>query len=188
MSFEFMIKHPWLDVIADFLLVLQQRLLELSEYQWLLLLIVIVMLGLLVFLHRYRDPYPYHRRDAILTTTESKFYHVLVEAVAGDALIFAKPRIADVLAVDSLKDKKHWQRSFNRIAQKHVDFVLCDHESQAFICAIELNDRSHERPDRKRRDVFVVKAFKRAKLPLIMQVTQTDYSSTEIRRKLEHLF
>lgn len=184
MKVELIVFIDWLKTKFEFLTALPQWQ---SHYQWLIVAIVVCLACLLIYFWRYRDPYPYHRRNTLLTKPESQFYKVLVEAVSGDALIFAKPRIADVLAVNSMKDKKHWQRSFNRIAQKHVDFVLCDKDSQAFICAIELNDRSHERPDRKRRDVFVVNAFKRAKLPLIMQLTQNDYSSTELRHKLLHL-
>ena len=34
---------------------------------------------------------------------------------------------------------------FNWISQKHVDFVLCDKDTMQILCAVELDDRSHER-------------------------------------------
>lgn len=43
---------------------------------------------------------------------------------------------------------------FNKVQAKHVDFVLCDKKMVARII-IELDDSSHNRPDRQARDSFV---------------------------------
>jgi hypothetical protein len=44
-------------------------------------------------------------------------------------------------------------------SQKHVDFVITDTDLN-LVCAVELNDPSHEKEDRKKRDQFVIEAFK----------------------------
>jgi len=41
------------------------------------------------------------------------------------------------------------------ISQKYVDFVLCEIRTTRAVAAIGLDDRSHDRPDRKRRGVFL---------------------------------
>jgi uncharacterized protein with PIN domain len=37
--------------------------------------------------------------------------------------------------------------AFNRINANHFDFVLCDKDELAVVCAIELNDKSHRKRD-----------------------------------------
>jgi hypothetical protein len=43
----------------------------------------------------------------------------------------------------------------NRIARKHVDYLLCDPGSMRPVLGIELDDASHERAAREARDQFV---------------------------------
>ncbi|MBI5443686.1 MAG: DUF2726 domain-containing protein [Deltaproteobacteria bacterium] len=44
---------------------------------------------------------------------------------------------------------------------------VCDPQTGSPILGVELNDRSHDRQDRKERDDFVSGVFEAAKLPLI---------------------
>src|SRR5689334_23186995 len=91
---------------------------------------------------------------SLLTQAELKFYQTLKVAVEDAALICCKVRLADLLNVTSL-DSAERQKLFRRIAAKHVDFVLADlHDLEPF-AVIELDDSSHDRSDRRQRDVFV---------------------------------
>lgn len=60
-----------------------------------------------------------------------------------------------------------WQAAQNKIDRKHFDFVLIDAETTRPLLAIELDDRTHDRPDRRRRDGFVEAACDAAGLPLL---------------------
>ena len=48
------------------------------------------------------------------------------------------------------------------------------------LCAVELDDRSHERSDRQQRDAFLDKAFKKAKLPLFHIPCKKNYGAKEL--------
>ena len=67
---------------------------------------------------------------------------------------------------------------FHKIAQKHVDFVICD-QNLYVLFAIELDDSSHETKDAKKRDRLKDKAFAAAGIPL-KRITEID--KKEIRR------
>ncbi|MEZ6107129.1 MAG: DUF2726 domain-containing protein [Pirellulaceae bacterium] len=95
-----------------------------------------------------RQGLPYSRRGHLVTRNELKFFRALKHAVKDRWHIMAMVRIADLLQVRSGTPKSiSW---FNRIACKHVDFVLCDPDSLEPRLAIELDDDSHRRPDRQR--------------------------------------
>lgn len=158
---------------------------NLNPYAIGLVIISILLLLLVRWLAKPRADFPYELQAGILTQTELKFYRELIQCVPLGVLVFCKPRIADVLKVRSLgSDTSRWQRAFNKINAKHFDFILCDSERLSYLCAIELNDRSHEQPARVKRDQFVIHACDAAGLPLLMYPTQGQYSHKDIVRKL----
>ena len=126
---------------------------------------------------------PYLARGQLVTKSELKFYKSLSKAVQDDFQIFAMVRIADLLRVE--KGNKHRRKWLNKILAKHIDFVLCDPGSLKPIVCLELDDVSHQRPDRIERDKFVNLAFKSAQLPLLRIPTQIEYKSREIRELIE---
>ena len=103
---------------------------------------------------------PYLARGQLVTKSELKFYKSLSKAVQDDFQIFAMVRIADLLRVE--KNNKHRRKWLNKILAKHIDFVLCDPGTLKPLVCIELDDVSHQRPDRIERDKFVNQAFKSA--------------------------
>ena len=66
---------------------------------------------------------------------------------------------------------------FNRIKAKHTDFILCDPEDLDVLAGVELDDPSHERPERIERDEFVDGVYQAAGIPLIhvwMPITESE--------------
>ena len=53
------------------------------------------------------------------------------------------------------------------------------------VCAIELDDVSHLRPDRIERDKFVNHAFESAGLPLLRIPVEKAYKAAEVRDLIE---
>ncbi len=149
-----------------------------------LLILVVIVLAIVVVVLKNRPREAYLPVDSLLTPAELKFYEVLKEA-AGDYVLFAKVRVADVLNVDSKKAKGKYLKFFNRIARKHIDFLLCEEETLRPVLAIELDDRSHEKSERIERDIFLDKAFKMAGLPLIRIKVSGRYNRTEIERLIK---
>jgi ssDNA-binding Zn-finger/Zn-ribbon topoisomerase 1 len=80
--------------------------------------------------------------------------------------------------------RSDWQKAFNKISSKHFDFLLCDKNDLSILCAIELNDRSHNSKKRKDRDIFLEGACQSANVPLVQIVAQTTYNIKEIQNAL----
>jgi very-short-patch-repair endonuclease len=122
------------------------------------------LLGLFGF--RSKGPpqlYPYGLRDAFLSPAELSFYHVLHGVASPTLRVVTKVNLADLFFVR----QPHQNRTaLNRIDRKHVDFILCDPKTMQPLLGIELDDASHQRRDRQKRDAFVDQVFAAAGLPI----------------------
>ncbi len=56
---------------------------------------------------------------------------------------------------------------FNKIKSKHIDFALCDKQTLAPLLLIELDDSSHNNPNRRNRDDFVNQSLVQAGYKII---------------------
>lgn len=98
--------------------------------------------------------YPYKRVN-LLTKRELDFYQNLKPLCDRYNLhIIAKIRFADLVEVDNNMTKEY-NKYFNSIKSKHIDFALTNPENMEIQYLIELDDRTHERYDRIHRDIFV---------------------------------
>lgn len=152
---------------------------------WPLWVCGIVLLAVIALLRLYSAPVrlPYAARGKLVTKSELRFYRSLYKAVQDDFEIFAMVRIADVLRVE--EGTANYRKWLNKILAKHVDFVLCDPGSLEPRICIELDDRSHERPDRMERDAFVDLAFESAGLPLLRIQVAKSYPPREVRELID---
>ncbi|MDY7109277.1 MAG: DUF2726 domain-containing protein [Planctomycetota bacterium] len=125
---------------------------------------------------------PYRRKDYLLTKAERSFLGVLRQAVGDEYLIFAKIRLADLVWIPKGTDSR--QRHLNRVTPRHIDFVLCDHNAIRPFLAIELDDSSHARPDRRSRDAFVDSALAAAGLPLLRVPARAGYNVAKLESKI----
>jgi len=124
--------------------------------------------------------FPYLLRDDFLSRAELSFYLVLKNTLTDRALISPKVGLADLFYVKS-NDPSKFRTYTNKIDRKHVDFLLCDPKTVKPILGIELDDKSHQKSDRKERDAFVEQVFKAASLPLVRIKTQRSYSTKELK-------
>ena len=128
--------------------------------------------------------YPYRKKAAVMTRNEQEFYRALLRAAGTSFDVFGMVRMADLLEVEKGTAKRQtWQ---NRINCKHIDFVLCDPQTQEAILAIEVDDRSHEKRERQERDYFVDRAFDAADLPLLRVRATRSYSAKELKRAIQN--
>lgn len=91
----------------------------------------------------------------LMTPTEREFYRVLERKYGEEYYIFAQVRVADVIRPNVRRyfsKTKEYQALFRQISQWHFDYLICCKEDFSIYCAIELDDPSHERADRMRRD------------------------------------
>lgn len=154
-----------------------------SNWSWIIAIAVILAVIFLLRAIFGAVALPYVRRERLVTKSELKFYRALKSCVQDDWAIFAMVRIADLIRVE--KGAKNMRSWLNRILSKHIDFVLCDPSTLTPVLAIELDDASHNRPERQERDRFVNEAFKSAGLPLLRIDVQTTYEIKNLRDKIE---
>lgn len=111
----------------------------------------------------------------LCTRGELAFMRTLELTLEPRYRIFAKVRLIDVIAppANNFAAKA-------RIIQKHLDFLICDRATTAPLCAIELNDKSHDSDHRKRRDSFVAEAMTQAGIPLVFIKAARTYSADQI--------
>jgi hypothetical protein len=128
--------------------------------------------------------FPYHLRDHFLSPAELYFHDVLRGVVADRAVINAKVALGDLFYVKKGDDASRYRIYTNKIDRKHVDFLLSDPATMRPLVGIELDDRSHERPDRQARDAFVDGVFGAAKLPLVHIPVRRSYVMAEIAAQI----
>jgi hypothetical protein len=128
--------------------------------------------------------YPYQLRPDFLTPAELNFYRVLQTAVAGWAIIFAKVSLGDLFYAQT-GDFAQNRAYRNKINRKHVDFLLCHPQTLRPLLGIELDDKSHQRPDRQARDQFVNHVFAAAQLPLVHIPVKRTYPTQKLNQLLQ---
>jgi hypothetical protein len=128
------------------------------------------------------DFYPYKLTQSLLTSSEKALYVALLLAAGRRYLVFAKVRLADLC-----RDLDRWADTdaFNELSSKHVDFVLCDATSFRPVLAVELDDRSHLRANRRGRDAFVDDVFRTIGLGVYRQWVRRSYDPAAIAREIE---
>lgn len=113
-------------------------------------LLFIALILLLIWITRNR--YLYEKREHLATRAEQRFLKLLHRIVSDDYCIHCQVSLAAMLNPLSL-------RSARMIWAKRMDYVITDKNSR-ILCIIELDDASHARKDRRKRDKFVNKILK----------------------------
>ena len=92
-----------------------------------------------------KEEYRYAVKDSFMSAPERELYARLLRLVGGDFAIF--PQVALVSLIDKVNFGSYRNELF-----RIVDFALCDRFSLKPVLIIELNDASHKREERMRRD------------------------------------
>lgn len=111
------------------------------------------------------ENFPY-KKKYLLTKNEWSFYKSL-KPVADELgfCILAKIRVADLVEITA-KDRSEWQKFFNKVNKKHVDFALAKPENLQIMLLIELDDNTHNEKQ-KDRDVFIDALYKQTGYKLL---------------------
>ncbi|EOC2355029.1 fertility inhibition protein FinO [Escherichia coli] len=67
-----------------------------------------------------------------------------------------------------IRPRSHqWWQLFRMVSQWHVDVVIVERRSFSIVAAVELDDASHLRPERRRRDILLEEVLRQAGIPLL---------------------
>ena len=102
-----------------------------------------------------------YKKKLLLTKNEWAFYKELKPIADEMKLsVLAKIRVADLVEVDGSVNKSEWQKYFNKINKKHIDFALANPANLRIELLIELDDNSHNNAQIER-DKFVEELYKK---------------------------
>ena len=131
------------------------------------------------------ENYEYHRKHWLVTRNELLFFHTLLKEV--DGFYYIAPQIHLSSLLNHKKPGQSWKGALSHIQRKSVDYVICSREKLIPVCAIELDDDSHLRADRQKRDKEVERIFQKAQLPLIRIKTHEQNDVQLLRKKLSDI-
>lgn len=125
---------------------------------------------------------PYVLTAQLLSTAEQDFLRALTQATPSHLTIYPQVRLAGLVHVAPARRTDY--ATFNRIAAKTVDFVLCDAATTAPRLVVELDDSSHHRADRRARDEFVDAVLASVGLPILHVPWARSYDVARLARSI----
>ena len=108
----------------------------------------------------------YSLKSSLITPAENQFLDVLERIVGSRYHIECQVQMSRLVNVSDSNEYYTNYRDFNKIKAKSIDFVLFDEKYKPHL-AIELDDHTHSRLDRIRRDLFVDEVMREVGLPII---------------------
>lgn len=117
----------------------------------------------------------YFRKD-FLTRRERDFFNKAILAVGIGYFVFPQVRLVDVITPSISKNKNNslYLSLFRSLSQYSVDFIIVRKIDFHVVCVIELDDSTHDKPDRIKRDLKVNAALESANI-FILRSRSPDY-------------
>lgn len=123
----------------------------------------------------------YQKIESLITEGEMPFYRVLKSAVGSKLVICPKVDMKSV--VKAAIPSGDWT-AYNKIKEKHVDFLLCKPDTMEPWLAIELQDSSHNRTKQQKRDQEKRSALKSAGVPLLEVQWHASYDPKKLQQQM----
>ena len=147
----------------------------------------ILLLMLYLWRRRPKNPFengsalPYLRR-ALMTESELDVYALLLDALP-EYMVFAQVQASRVLEVPSGRETYYW---LNFISRLSYDFVICRTDGTP-LAAIEIDDASHELPERQEADHRKNRATAAAGVAILRWPVGRLPGSVHIRRQIRKI-
>ncbi|MDB5188063.1 MAG: hypothetical protein JWO50_583 [Candidatus Kaiserbacteria bacterium] len=125
-----------------------------------------------------KDPMPYVRKQYFMTNSELNFFRNLEKINQNKYFIVPQVSLSGLVSV---ADNELMRKTYNnKIDRKSVDFVLFDKATFLPKLVIELDDRSHDRYDRKIRDEWVDDVMKKVGIRIVHVKASYSYNLVPI--------
>lgn len=159
-----------------------------------ILIIAILLITLTVIIQKtkqtqqkqnYQTKYKYQIKKSVMTIAEGNFYKKLTSALHDNFIIVPQAHLSMIF--NHTIYGQNWRGAFSTINGKSIDFLIIKRDTFQPLIGIELDDSSHERHDRQKRDELINEIFKQAKLPLIHFKTGEWNTPDDINQKVSPL-
>jgi hypothetical protein len=125
----------------------------------------------------------YSLKESQITEAEKDFLETLKEVVGSSYRIEPQVQLSSIIRPTDSNGRYTNYTDFNRIKAKSIDFVLFDDRNKPYL-AIELDDRSHFRWDRMKRDQFVNDLMNEVGLRIVHMPVSSSYDANELKQKI----
>ena len=125
----------------------------------------------------------YNLKDSFLTEAEDNFLIILKQVVGERYIIEPQVSLSRLVAPKDSNGRYTNYSDFNKIKSKSVDFVLFTNNYKPQV-VIELDDRSHFRLDRIKRDEFVNNIMNDVGLRIVRVPTAYSYDIEGLTRQI----
>lgn len=149
-----------------------------------IILVIFILVSIAISILSKRQRFPYQLKQNYLTPAELSFFSVLKSAVQDKyeivpqvplkSIVKVKPNIGDFYSY------------FNKIDRKVLDFVLFTKSTYKPVLIIELDDSSHNNPDRIDRDLFVDKVAATVKILMLHFPVKYSYPKSMLIQELDN--
>ncbi|BBT76537.1 TPA: DUF2726 domain-containing protein [Escherichia coli] len=122
------------------------------------------------------DSFHFYQKKNFMTNRERFFFNLVYNEFHHEFFIFSQVRMVDIIIpiFDKNTQYNSYIKAFRSISQYHIDFLIVDKTNFSIVCAIELDDYSHDLPDRIKRDNKINMIFKFAGIPLLRSRKTTE--------------
>ncbi len=125
----------------------------------------------------------YALKQSLLSPAEKNFLSVLEKIVDDKYIIESQVQLSRIVTpLDSNTNYTNYS-DFNKIKAKSIDFVLFNNDYSPYLC-IELDDLSHLKWERQKRDIFVNKVMADVGLRIIHIRTSYFYDLENLKRQI----
>ncbi len=107
---------------------------------------------------------PYEGKPLLTAWERRALLSIRAQLPAG-FYVCPQVRLADMLRITST-DGMGRHTALNKVASKSVDFAVIGLTSGDVVLVVELDDRSHDRPERRERDAFVNAVLQHSGIPV----------------------
>lgn len=132
------------------------------------------------------DRYHYKHKNFLMTDSEHEFFIKLISILGDKYYIFPQIHLGTIVRPNVRWTYRWslWRNAFFFSDKYSVDYVLCDQNGIKPKVAIELDDISHQREQRKYRDRVVEKILHESDVDIIRFTCKETENIETIRAKL----
>lgn len=131
------------------------------------------------------------KRHHFLKEDERFCYDLFLETVGNEMYVVPKVRIADIFEKTDKDSSDFWQK-FDNVANKHIDFLICDKNGSPKVAVFMAGESRDETAGHEEK--FLEEAFSDSGLPTLyvsldeMHSYKSDFDSQVLKKRIEEKF